>query len=74
VSDLARRLVAHIVLRDADAEQRLRTNHPSEGGFWTDDFPRMSPASLMPEGDQLLERFLHHADKIDDAMASFCNS
>ena len=49
VSDLSRRLVARIRLRD-------------EGSFWNADFPPMTASSLMPtaENDQLLEKFQQH--------------
>jgi hypothetical protein len=68
VSDLSRRLVARIILKDA--------NEPSGSGFWSDDFPRMSASSLMPEtkDDQLLDRFCRYAGQIDEAMRGICES
>jgi hypothetical protein len=71
VSDLARRLVARIVLIDkANAKSRGQ----SERGFWSDDFPRMSATSLMPnpKDDLLLSAFSQHASRIDEAMSRIC--
>jgi hypothetical protein len=61
VSDLSRRLVARIKLKD-------------EGRFWDADFPRMSPSSLMPpaSNDQLLERFHQHIMPLDEVMQEIC--
>jgi FRG domain len=67
VSDLAHRLVARIDLTDAG---------DAGGGFWSDDFPRMSELSLMPkEGDdRLLGCLAKHASQIDEAMNSICTT
>jgi hypothetical protein len=74
VSDLANRLVAKIRLTDADNECCRQNHKPSGPGFWSDDFPRMSSESLMPEHDELLDRFTPHADKIDEWMEQACKS
>jgi hypothetical protein len=60
-SDLSRRLVARIRLKD-------------EGSFWNVDFPRMSPLSLLPQAndDRLLEQFQQHIRRLDDAMQEIC--
>ena len=76
VWNLARRLVARIDLSDADDEHSRQTRKPSGHGFWSDDFPRMSPRSLMPraEEDQVLTSFAQHATDIDQAMYKICQS
>jgi hypothetical protein len=69
VSNLGRRLVAKIRLEDA-----AQDDVTSRGGFWCEDFPRMSTRSLLPEAcdDELLARFLEHAPAINAAMAEIC--
>ena len=76
VSDLSRRLVARIELKDSDDADRRKNRHPTGQGFWSDDFPRMSPTSLIPEikHDQLLEIFSGHMDKLDKEMDSLCKA
>jgi hypothetical protein len=76
VSNLSRRLVARIILTDADDEASRRGRRPSGRGFWSDDFPRMSVPSLMPEAkdDQLLDGFSRYADQINDSMHRICRS
>jgi hypothetical protein len=44
-SDLRHRMVAIFKLGN------------SEGGFWDEDFPKIKPNVLYPEGDVLLRRF-----------------
>jgi hypothetical protein len=75
VSDLGRRLVARIDLTDADDEGYRQARSPTAHGFWSDDFPRMSPQSLMPEAreDQLLHSFGKYVTQIDEAMHRICN-
>ena len=65
-SNLSRRLVARIVLINEDNEGKSPPGHK----FWSEDFPRMSAAALMPdqEHDQLLKEFTHYALEIDAMM------
>jgi hypothetical protein len=74
VSDISRRLIAHIILKDTDSGQNRRDRQPSGRGFWSDDFPRMSHLSLMPtaENDRLLDSFMPFSNEIDDAMRRIC--
>jgi hypothetical protein len=76
VSNLARRLVARIDLTDAGDEDSRRSRKPSECGFWSEDFPRMSAPSLMPsqQDDLLLANFAQFAHRIDQAMQEICQS
>jgi FRG domain len=65
VSNLSRRLVARIVLKEG-----------SSGSFWNEDFPRMSTSALLPriELDKLLEEFTRCANDIDEMMQDICGS
>jgi hypothetical protein len=71
-SNLSRRLVARIVLKD----QRSADNSSLGRSFWSDDFPRMSTTSLMPvqAEDELLRRFMPHANEIDKLMHDICTN
>jgi hypothetical protein len=73
-SDLARRLIARIVLKDTDDEPNRQTDQRAGSHFWNEDFPRMSVPSLMPKSDQLLDGFSRYADQIDEAMHRICQS
>lgn len=76
VSNLARRLVARIRLTDHDDETSRTERRPTGQGFWSDDFPRMSVPSLLPdpENDRVLKKFHEHSDSIDRAMHKICKS
>jgi hypothetical protein len=69
VSDLTRRLIARIVLKDEYSASE------STGGFWSTDFPRISTAALMPdlENDRLLREFMQFSNEIDVMMRDTCS-
>lgn len=75
VSNLERRLVAHIRLTDADDEQNRKNRTPTGQGFWSDDFPRMSETALMPDARDapLLGCFRDIGDSIDCMMQQVCS-
>lgn len=69
-SSLSRRLLARIILRDDPTADGARGK-----GFWCNDFPRMSKASLMPgpEKDEMLSKFDEYKDEIDAKMEQICS-
>lgn len=69
VSRLSRRLLARIILKNRHEHDR-EGSAANQDTFWNQDFPAMSPSSLLPsvDNDQLLNRFLSYADEIDGAM------
>jgi FRG domain len=73
VSNLRRRLVARIVLKNKTGAE---VDEPSRRSFWNPDFPPMSAASLTPstEVDKLLKQFIRYAEEIDDAMRNICSA
>jgi hypothetical protein len=73
VSNLERRLVAKIRLTDDDEPSR-RDATPTGRGFWSEDFPRMSEKSLMPDvsDDPLRAGFYDSAEDIDRMMRQIC--